>query len=411
MKIERVLLIDDDSANSLFFEMILENLDIKPTSITAGEEALEVIKKNHPQFLILAWELSSMPGTLLVQKARAMRKKRHIPFLIYSKRMSVEDVELAREMGFKDILSMPFDKVQAKEMIESVLAREENLDPTEALLRKIENHLYGDKPGEAVKLIKPKLYKAGPLQSRSYATTAEIWLRMGKLDRAMVEINKSLESDETNSKAMQVKAKIMSTQGNHEEAITILKKLRASSPKNMSTMVGLGSAYIFADQHENAKKVFDEVMKMDESFQPAKDEMAVMAFKEGDFPLASQLITETDFGDDLARTFNNMAISHVKGDKFDEGIATYFNAIKILAQKANTHLLLYNLALAYKKKGDLAEAFKYFCEAYLSNPSYEKAYISIAKSAKKMKEEGKKPDKELVAKVKQVRSESKDKVA
>ena len=43
--------------------------------------------------------------------------------------MEDEDVSLTQELGFKSILSMPFQKQVAKEMIESILEYENNIDP------------------------------------------------------------------------------------------------------------------------------------------------------------------------------------------------------------------------------------------------------------------------------------------
>ena len=407
MSLERFLIVDNDTANTLFFEMLFKDLGYNPMTSSTGAEALKIVKDHHIQFVVVAWELQSMPGTVFIQKARTMRKKKFMPCLIYSKRMSDEDVKLTESLGFKDILPMPFDKKAAREKIEQVIAYENNLDPIESTIRKLDSYLGEGKPQEALKLISEKIFVKGPFQALAYATTAQVWNALGKTEKAFEAVDRALEIEESLLPALTTKAKLLSREGKHDEAIAILNALHQESPKNLSTRVNLGSAYVSADRHDEAKKVFDGIMEIDSEFQPAKDELAVMAFKEGDLSLAEQLIAETEAGDEMARVFNNMAISQIANGDFDAGISTYRNAMRLLSDKARMHLLYYNMGLAYKKKGELTKAFQSFAESYTIAPDYEKAYAFVAQIAKNMKEKQLKPDKELVAKVKAARADFK----
>ena len=110
MAIERVLILDDNTKNSLFFEMILKDIGVKDifTSPT-GDDALQLANQKHVQFVICAWELSGMPGTVFVQKLD-QKKRMFVPCIIYSKRMEEDDVTLTKELGFQNILAMPFER-------------------------------------------------------------------------------------------------------------------------------------------------------------------------------------------------------------------------------------------------------------------------------------------------------------
>ena len=159
-----------------------------------------------------------------------------------------------------------------------------------------------------------------------------------------------------------------------------------------------------------AKGVFDKVEKIDSENSQLNDEKGKMAFKEGDIPLAAQLLAETEAGEELARHFNNLAIAKVASEQFDEGIQTYKNAIQLLSDKAKLHQLHYNLGLAWKKKGDMEQGFILLCQSYLIDPSFEKAYIALARVSKELKAEGKKLDAKLVNKVKIARQKYKGKL-
>ena len=369
MSLERFLVLDNNSGNVLFFEMLLKELGVECVlSSPTGDDALIQADKNHIQFFISAWELNGMSGTVFIQKVRAKRKRLFAPCLIYSKRMSPEDVSLAHELGFHDIIAMPFEREKIKQQIKEILEKELNLDPQEKLLRKIE--MYGpEQPMEAFKLFKESLFKQGPLQTRAFLSTALVYINLGKFDKAEKCISDALTNDPTSMRGLQLHAKLLSRLGKHEEAIAVLEKLNIQSPKNIGAKINLGSAYLQGDRLEDAKRVFGEVLRVDKDNQDCKDQLAGIAFKEGDFTLAEQLIAETENGNELARMFNNLAISLVAKGEFERGIVTYLNAMRLLADKARLYLLQYNLGLAYKKKGDLELCFKAFADSYISEPT------------------------------------------
>ena len=404
MSIDRFLIVDDNTGNALFFEMLLKELGFSNITVApTGDEALIQADKNHIQFFIVAWELRGMPGTIFVQKARSKRKRRFVPCVIYSKRMAPDDVNLTKELGFKDILAMPFDRQAAKDMISSIIKFESNLHPRESQLRKIEMYHLEGHPMEALKMFTDELFAPGPYQTRALLSGAEVMMALSKDEKAERYVADALRNSPDNNRGLQLKAKLLSRKGQHEEAIAILQKIVVISPKNLSNKINLGTAYIEADKHEEARKVFDDVMRADKGNQECKDQMATLAFKEGNLTLAEQLIAETENGNELARAFNNLAISQVSKGLFDQGITTYNNAMKMLADKARLYLLHYNQGLAYRKKGDLEQSFKALGAAYIADPTYEKAYNAIAKVAQELKEKGLKPNPTVVKEVKNAR--------
>jgi tetratricopeptide (TPR) repeat protein len=404
MVIERFLILDDNATNTLFFEVLLKDLGYTAvfTSPT-GDDALEIANKHHIQFVICAWELNGMPGTLFIQKLQAKKKHRFIPCIIYSKRMDNDDVTLTQDLGFKNILAMPFERDSAKEMIQHLIHHENNLNPLENRLRKMEMCLANGQPTEAFKLMSDDLFQNGPFMLRALMTTAEIFLALSKNDRAEKCIADALRQSPNNNKALQLQAKLHSKRGNHEEAIRILETLAANSPKNLTNKIKLGTAYIEAERVDDAKLTFEQVLDIDPDNQDCKDQMAVVAFQEGELQLAEQLIAETESGNELARIFNNMAISQVAKGNHDIGIVSYRNAMRLLADKARLHLLQYNLGLALRKKESYSESLQSLAESYCAEPRFEKAYVAVARIVKEMKEKGFTPDKSVIDQVKKAR--------
>lgn len=407
MAIERFLILDDNKPNALFFEMLLRELGYEDIHISpTGEDALRIADKKHIQFVICAWEMKGMPGTLYIQKLRSKRKRKYLPCVIYSKRMGEQDVRLTKELGFQNILSMPFDRNTVRELISDIVRTEEHLDPKESTIRKMDMYLCDGKPMEAFKMISEELFEDGLYQVRAFTTAAEVHLALAKDDKAANCVEEALRIEPDNIKALQIQARIYSRAGDHETAIAILEKLCDKSPKNLTSKIKLGSAYVDADRIDEAKKVFQSVLEVDSSNQECKDQMAVSAFKQGDFSLAEQLIAETENGNELARAFNNMAITQVNRQEFEKGIASYRSALHLLTDKARIHLLEYNLGLALKKYGKLEESLINLAGSYMREPHFEKAYVAVARVVAEMKKNGLQPDKSLVAKVKSARQKT-----
>jgi tetratricopeptide (TPR) repeat protein len=306
---------------------------------------------------------------------------------------------------------MPFNKSEAKKLIESMIDAEENISSQEKRLRKIDAMIEDGKPGEALKLFDDTLLRKADLKCRARTSLGEIWLLLGKHDKAEKSLREAIEADCEASRPKQLLARLYSTQGQHEKAIAELKTLSAATPSNISSLNCLGNAYVDAERHDEAKEVFGKIKELDDDSDAVNDGLGKIAFKEGDMTLAAKLLQETRNGEELARFFNNLAISYVAKGDFPKGIETYENAIKMLGDKASLHLLKYNLGLAYRKKGQLPDAFSILAESYLLEPSFTKAYAALAKLAKEMKESGLMVNGEIVRDVKRAKAAYDAKVA
>ncbi len=402
--IEKVLVLDDNEANLLFFEVLFTQLTGKYQIFTAttGPQAEAIVKAQRVGFIVSAWEMHPMPGTIFIQRIKKDRLNRNLPCLIFSKRMSDEDIVLAKDLGITNIVKMPFVKEQVSKVIKDMIAQEENLAPIEKKLRKIEYYSSEGQFKEALANFNDGLLQKSK-DGRAYALAGEVWLGLRNFEKAEAYLKKALEISPDNFNASRLLARVYSLMGKHQEAIALLEQKVQESPKSLRNLLSLGSALVTADQYDRAREVFDRVEAIDAEYGPLQDERATLAFKEGNIPLAAQLLAETTQGDDLARSFNDMGIAQTSAKQYEKGVQLYKNAIQLLQNKAKLHYLKYNLGLAFYKMGDLVNSFRFFCESYLEEPSYEKAYSSLAKVSKELKQAGKSIDPALVKKVKEVR--------
>jgi tetratricopeptide (TPR) repeat protein len=408
MAVQKILLVDEVEANALFFSVVLADLGFRDVlTAVSGDQALMIAKEHAVQFVVAAWEMTSMPGTLLMQKLRT-GKRRHIPYLIYSKRMSADDLKLTEELGIKNVLTLPLDKEKAKVAVKAVLDLEASLSPEELKIRKVEAIIAADRPTEALRLIDGRLTGKGPHFNRVHVALGQIWLMVSQLPKAEECLLKVLAEDPKSFEAQNLLAQVYSKQGKHDDAIKMLTAMSESSPKNLTTLLSLGSTYVEADRPAEAQAVFDKVGTLDPDSSELKDERGKLAFKEGNLPLAAQLLAQTQNGDSIARHFNNLAIALTHKQQFDKAIETYENAIKLLGSRAKLSALRYNLGLALAKKGALERSFLELVASYKGDPTFEKAYAALARVGKQMTEKGLAYDKTLVREVNQLRKATKD---
>ena len=409
MAIERILIVDKDEANHLFFEVILREMGFTYTFTSRnGVGGIEKAEKEQVQMVIAAWELdSTMSGTVFVQKVKSKRRRKYMPCLIYSKRMTESDVQLTRELGYEDVLGMPFNKEAAKKKLQEIIDRENNISHQETVLRRIESLLAEDNTEEALKLITPELLQNKLNIARTVTVAAETYLNAG--NSAMVDqmLGRAFTADPNYYPAQQLKARFLAQQGKKLEAIALLKEMAGKCPANLQTKLNLGNTYIGARQYEAAKATFAEVQKLDSDRQDAKDGLATVAVAEGNIPLAVQLLAETENGYDIAKMLNAIAITQVNGKEFDKGIKTYREAIKLLQNKISAAKLRFNLALAFKKKGDLLTCWHELADCYVAEPTFEKAYAMLVKITQELKTRNIKPPIETVKKVKTAREQNK----
>lgn len=413
MDIQRFLVVDESDAVALMWTMLLKGLGYESvTHCRTGHEALVKAKETNTQFIITAWEMNALPGTIFIQKAQQELRKRYLPFLIYSTRISEEDIRLLKELGHENVLPSPINKDDARKMISAIIERENTLSNEEVKLRKIESYFYAGRTTEALNLFDAKLQKKGTQYFlRAQLLLARIWNSAGQFKKAEASLQSVFAEDKDNFEAKSIMANTLTGLGRADEALAMLLEMSNSSPKNLQALLNLGSAYVDANQHDKARETFGKIDILDPDNKAVRDEQAKLAFKEGDIPLAARLIAETQNGDMLARHFNNVAIAMVHKQQFDKALEVYKNAIELLNDKARLHLLHYNMGLAWTKKGDQAQAIQSFLESYRAAPAFEKAYASMAKTAEAIKASGQPLDQNVVREANRIRREHKDALA
>jgi phosphoserine phosphatase RsbU/P len=116
----RVLIVDDVKAN---VDMLLEALrgDFKLSVALDGEAALRAVERNPPDLLLLDIMMPGIDGYEVCRRLRADPATREIPVMFLSSLEDVQDKARGFELGANDYLTKPFEILEVKARVRSLL--------------------------------------------------------------------------------------------------------------------------------------------------------------------------------------------------------------------------------------------------------------------------------------------------
>jgi CheY-like chemotaxis protein len=105
----RVLCIDDEPGVVELVGLILKSQNIQVEGANSGQEALEIMRHNPPDAVLLDVMMPEMDGWEVYKQMRADEDLKKIPVIIVTARNSSFEEIIARERtGIKDYVTKPF---------------------------------------------------------------------------------------------------------------------------------------------------------------------------------------------------------------------------------------------------------------------------------------------------------------
>ena len=116
----RILICDDDPIVHQSLSLYLDNEDFLHDSAYDGRQALDMIKKEHYDLMLLD---QMMPGMTGMEVCQAVRKDSQLPIIMLTARGEEIDRILGLEMGADDYIVKPFSPREVVSRIKAVLRR------------------------------------------------------------------------------------------------------------------------------------------------------------------------------------------------------------------------------------------------------------------------------------------------
>lgn len=132
----RLLVVDDNKVNRLLLTRSLELQGHSVASAENGRVALEMLRREGFDLLLLDMEMPEMDGFQVLEQMLNDRQLRDIPVIVTSSLEGVENVVRCIELGAEDYLSKPVNPVLLKARIGASLEKKRLRDQQKELMRR-----------------------------------------------------------------------------------------------------------------------------------------------------------------------------------------------------------------------------------------------------------------------------------
>ena len=116
----RVLIVDDVKANVDILVQALSG-DYKLSVALGGQQALEAVRRSPPDLVLLDIVMPDIDGYEICRRLRAAEATRELPIMFLSSLEDVNDKTRGFEVGGNDYLTKPFEILEVKARVRSLL--------------------------------------------------------------------------------------------------------------------------------------------------------------------------------------------------------------------------------------------------------------------------------------------------
>ena len=118
-----IFIIEDEKPIITLLQYNLEKEGYKVNFSETGEEAIQSIKKNVPDLVILDWMLPDFSGIEVCKQIKKINKLKNIPVLMLTAKSEEEDKVRGFESGVDDYVTKPFSYKEILLRVKSLLKR------------------------------------------------------------------------------------------------------------------------------------------------------------------------------------------------------------------------------------------------------------------------------------------------
>jgi class 3 adenylate cyclase len=140
----KILIVDDEPYNVDYLEQELDDLDYQTISACNGQEALEQMRAESPDLVLLDIMMPVMDGFAVISHMKSEPALKDIPVIIISANNDLQSVVKGIEQGAEDYLPKPFEPVLLKARISSSLEKKRLRDEHRRLIRTFADKEVGD---------------------------------------------------------------------------------------------------------------------------------------------------------------------------------------------------------------------------------------------------------------------------
>jgi two-component system alkaline phosphatase synthesis response regulator PhoP len=136
-----IMVVDDNQQNLELLQAYLEDVDCTTIPAHDGLQALDIVRKNPPDLILLDVMMPKMSGFEVCKRLKSNPKTTDIPIIMVTALTEFGDIERGIDSGTDDFLSKPVNKLELLTRIKTLLKLKhltDKLERTLAYLNEIE---------------------------------------------------------------------------------------------------------------------------------------------------------------------------------------------------------------------------------------------------------------------------------
>ena len=194
-----VLIVEDDPALSELIVWHFANEGCKVRVTADGEEALELVREDIPDLIVLDWMIENVPGIEVCRQLRKAKETATVPVIMLTARGEEEDRIRGLKTGAEDYVTKPFSPRELLARAEALLRRSRpaltgsllmhgdiELDPAAHRVRRGGEALHLG-PTE-FRLLRHFMERPGRVHSRAQLLDA-VWGQDAEIDERTVDVH------------------------------------------------------------------------------------------------------------------------------------------------------------------------------------------------------------------------------
>jgi len=122
---QKILIVDDDTINLDFFDVMLSKLGFKVENAKDGVQAIEKVKRFNADLILLDNVMPRMSGWEVTKILKSDPKYKDIPIIMFSALDDIKDKIEGFDLGIEDYITKPFNFTEVLARIRTVLKNRE----------------------------------------------------------------------------------------------------------------------------------------------------------------------------------------------------------------------------------------------------------------------------------------------
>ncbi|HYX35450.1 MAG TPA: tetratricopeptide repeat protein [Oligoflexus sp.] len=338
----------------------------------------EVAKRNQFQLFITHHDFPDMTGLTMIQTLRSTGNYGIEPHLFLVDHLTPEIMLVLNENNITHVLAKPYSADRTHQKLMHLWKEETHMTPAEAEFREAHAAMNSGLMEMAQELAVKNLRAHGPSE-KLLLLLGDVETKLNHASEARRYYDAAQKVNPKSSSAAQKLAQTYMLEKDFAKASELMNELTKLNPLNIELLANAGLSNFEVGNLDEAKDAMNRLQGLDKERKDASEVLAKVAIQEGDYDTAMKQLSGTHDHKELVQLLNNEGVRLSHNQDIDAAIAMYVKCIGLIGAHPYVYALHYNLALAYHKQNDNANAILSLRKALELKPGFEKAASVLSK--------------------------------